>query len=122
MYTKGKKDVANALSTITGVTVTASYTKAMKNLPSILYSEVVNVPANKGSEKRTQLAYSIDIYSKTSTTYIASKVDEVLSALGLRRGQCLDLDQPDSETEVLRHKNMKYTAVYDANTNRYYHE
>ena len=116
MYTEGKQRVANALATIEDVTVTASYNIAMKKLPSILYAEVVNTKANEGKEKRTNLAYSIDIYSDKSTTSIASKVDEVISALGFKRGQCLDLDDPSG----LRHKNMKYIGVYDANTNRIY--
>lgn len=116
MYIEGKQRVANALATIEGVTVTASYNTAMKQLPSILYAEVVNTKANEGKEKRTNLAYSIDIYSKSSTTTIASKVDELISALGLKRGQCLDLDDPSG----LRHKSMKYSGVYDYNTNRIY--
>lgn len=117
MYTKGKQDVANALRVI-NATVTASHSMAMKKLPSILYKEVVNIPACKGNEKRTQLAYVIDIYSDTSTTNLANEVDNALTALGLKRGQCLDLDDPSG----LRHKNMKYTGIYDANTNRYYYE
>lgn len=116
MYTEGKQRVANALATIDGVTVTASYNIAMSKLPSILYAEVVNTKANEGKEKRTNLAYSMDIYSNTSTTNIASKVDEAISAIGLKRGQCLDLDDPSG----VRHKSMKYSGVYDYNTNKIY--
>lgn len=116
MYTEGKQIVADALSKIEGITVTASYNTAMKKLPSILYAEVVNTKANEGAEKRTNLAYSIDIYSDKSTTSIASKVDEVISAIGFKRGQCLDLDDPSG----LRHKSMKYSGVYDYNTNLIY--
>lgn len=118
MYTKGKQDVADALSSIPGVTVTASHNIAIKKLPAILYAEVVNTKVNKGKEKRTLLAYSIDIYSEKSTTSIASQVDDVISALGFKRGTCLDLDDPSG----IRHKNMKYTGVYDENTNLYYEE
>lgn len=116
MYTKGKQKVSDALATIQGVTVTASYNVAMKSLPSILYAELVNTKANEGEEKRTNLAYSIDIYSETSTTKISGQVDEVISALGFKRGQCLDLDDPSG----IRHKSMKYSGVYDKNTNRIY--
>ncbi len=116
MYTKGKELVAQALSTIKGATVAASYSIAMKQFPSILYAEVVNVPISKGVEARTQLAYSIDIYSDKSTTELAHAVDEALTGLGLKRGQCMDVDDPSG----LRHKNMKYTGVYDANTKRIY--
>lgn len=118
MYIEGKEKVAKALSTIKGATVAASYNMAMKQFPSILYAEVVNIPLSKGNEARTQLAYSIDIYSKQSTTELASSIDEILTGLGFKRGQCLDLDDPSG----LRHKNMKYTGVYDANTKFIYHE
>lgn len=117
MYTKGKEKVAQALSTIDGVHVAASYSVAMKQFPSILYAEVVNVPLSKGAEARTQLAYSIDIYSEKSTTELACAVDDALTRIGLKRGQCMDLDDPSG----LRHKNMKYTGVYDTNTQLIYH-
>lgn len=116
MYTDGKKLVSDALATIPNVTVTASYEVGMKNLPCIIYSEVVNTKACKGAEKRTNLAYSIDIYSEVSTTGLAKQVDEKMANLGLVRGTCLDLDDPSG----LRHKNMKYTGVYDVNTNKIY--
>lgn len=118
MYTKGKELVAKALSTIEGANVAASYSVAMKQFPSILYAEVVNIPINKGKEARTQLAYSIDIYSHQSTTDLASAVDDALTKIGLKRGQCMDIDDPSG----LRHKNMKYTGVYDANTQLIYHQ
>lgn len=118
MYVDGKKQVGEALGSIAGVNVAASYNVAMEQLPSILYAEVANTQANKGAERRTNLAYSIDIYSKTSTTSLASKVDDVMTALGFKRGTCLDLGDPSG----LRHKNMKYTAVYDALTGMYYQE
>lgn len=117
MYTKGKELVAQALSTIEGAAVAASYNLAMKQFPSILYAEVVNIPINKGKEARTQLAYSIDIYSEKSTTELACAVDDALTRIGLKRGQCMDLDDPSG----LRHKNMKYTGVYDTNTQLIYH-
>lgn len=118
MYTEGKTLVAQALSTIKGATISASYNIAMKQFPSILYAEVVNVPISKGKEARTQLAYSIDIYSEKSTTELACAVDDALTGLGLKRGHCADLDDPSG----LRHKNMKYTGVYDANTKLIYQE
>lgn len=118
MYADGKKIVSDALATIANVTVTGSYKTGMKSLPCIIYSELVNTKASKGPELRTNLAYSIDIYSETSTTQLASQVDTKMSALGYKRGQCLDLDDPSG----LRHKNMKYTGVYDWMTNRIYEE
>ena len=116
MYTEGKKLVSDALDSIPNVTVTASYEVGMKNLPCIIYSEVVNTKACKGFEKRTNLAYTIDIYSESSSTTLASQVDEKMANLGFVRGTCLDLDDPSG----LRHKNMKYAGVYDVNTNRIY--
>lgn len=118
MYVDGKKNVAAALATITGATVTGNYQTGMKSIPCIIYKELVNTKATKGPELRTNLAYSIDIYSNTSTTSLASMVDEKMAALGYKRGQCLDLDDPSG----LRHKNMKYTGVYDYMTNRIYEE
>lgn len=118
MYTLGKQTVANVLADIPNVTVTSSRNKGMKSLPAIIYSEVVNTKANKGTEKRTNLAYSIDIYSESSTTSLASQVDNKMANLGFSRGQCLDLTDPSG----LNHKNMKYTGVYDSNTNKIYEE
>lgn len=118
MYTGGKKLVGDALAEITGVTVTGSYEVGMKSLPCIIYSELVNTKASKGQELRTNLAYGIKIYSTSSTTKIASQVDEKMSSLGFKRGQCLDLDDPSG----LRHKDMKYSGVYDWFTQRIYEE
>lgn len=118
MYSEGKKLVSDALAEIAGATVTGSYNVGMKSLPCIIYAELVNTKASKGQELRTNLAYSIDIYSESSTTSLASKVDKKMSALGFKRGQCLDLDDPSG----LRHKNMKYTGVYDWMDNRIYEE
>lgn len=118
MYADGKKIVSEALATIQDVKVTGSYKAEMKSIPCIIYKELVNTKASKGTELRTNLAYSIDIYSESSTTSLASQVDDKMSALGFKRGQCLDLDDPSG----LRHKNMKYTGVYDWMTNRIYEE
>lgn len=118
MYTEGKKDVASALVVIQNVKVTASHSIAIANLPSILYSELLNTNGNKGNEVRTNLAYSVDVYSDTSTTILASQADDAMTGLGFKRGACIDLDDPSG----IRHKNMKYTAVYDAITNKYYQE
>ena len=118
MYADGKKIVSEALATIPDVKVTGSYKTGMKSLPCIIYKELVNTKASKGPELRTNLAYSIDIYSESSTTSLASQVDDKILALGFKRGQCLDLDDPSG----LRHKNMKYTGVYDWMTNRIYEE
>lgn len=118
MYAEGKKLVSDALAEITGATVTGNYNVGMKSLPCIIYAELVNTKASKGPELRTNLAYSIDIYSETSTTTLASKVDEKMANLGFKRGQCIDLDDPSG----LRHKNMKYTGVYDWMSNRIYEE
>lgn len=118
VYIEGKKDVANALNSITGAKVTASYSVAITQLPSVLYAELINTNANKGDEVRTDLAYSVDIYSNVSTTELAAQIDDVMTMLGFKRGACVDLDDPNG----IRHKNMKYTGVYDALTNMYYQE
>ena len=118
MYVDGKKLVSDALAEIPNVTVTGSYNAGMKSLPCIIYAELVNTKASKGPELRTNLAYSIDIYSEKSTTTLASQVDEKMSNLGFKRGQCVDLDDPSG----LRHKNMKYTGVYDWFQKRIYEE
>ena len=118
MYVYGKKNVADALDNITGATVTGNYQAGMKSIPCIIYKELVNTKASKGPELRTNLAYSIDIYSNTSTTSLASQVDEKMAALGDKRGQCLELEEPRG----LRNKNRKYTGVYDGMTDSIYEE
>lgn len=118
MYTEGKKLVSDALAEIPNVTVTGNYNVGMKSLPCIVYKELVNEKASKGPEIKTNLAYSIDIYSESSTTTIAGQVDEKMANLGFRRGTCPDLDDPSG----LRHKNMKYTGVYNWLNKRIYEE
>ena len=48
----------------------------------------------------------------------AVQVDAALSALGLKRTMCADVDDPSGR----KHKQMRYEMVIDVKTQRVYHE
>ena len=74
----------------------------------------------EGTEERTLKAatqiltdevamYRIDIWNNKSTSQTAMDVDAGLSALGLRRRQCNDVD----DVTGLKHKIMRYEGILD---------
>lgn len=60
-------------------------------------------------ESKSHLLYRIDIWNNASTSDVAMAVDEALSALGLRRKQCNDVDDPNG----FKHKIMRYEGIID---------
>ncbi|MDO4333829.1 MAG: hypothetical protein Q4C58_14255 [Eubacteriales bacterium] len=60
-------------------------------------------------EDKAYVRYRIDIWNGGSTSEIAQKVDEAVSALGLVRTSCADVPDPSG----LRHKQLRYEGIID---------
>lgn len=114
-----KSTIYNALITIVD-NVNDTYPSDWVTFPVIQYIEEDNKTYIKTDDKE-QLAYiryKIDIWNNRSTSDIAVAVDEVLSNLGFKRTQCLDV--PDASQ--LKHKVMRFEAIIDSNNMRVYNK
>ena len=112
-----KPTIYKALTNIAD-NVNDTYPSDWATFPVIQYIEEDNKTHTKTDDKE-QLAYvryKIDIWNDRSTSDIAVAVDEVLSNLGLKRTQSLDV--PD--TSKLKHKVMRYEGIIDVNNMRVY--
>lgn len=91
--------------------VSDGYPKDWATLPAIQYMEEDNSVAERvgNQESKAHLLYRVDIWNNTSTSSAAMKVDAALSALGLVRKQCNDVDDPSG----LKHKIMRYEGIID---------
>jgi hypothetical protein len=69
-------------------------------------------------EQKAYCRYRIDIWHNRSTSASALLVDEAISSLGLKRTQCMDVDEPGGR---LKHKVMRYEMVIDVETEEVYH-
>lgn len=95
--------------------VSDGYPKDWTQLPAVQYSEEENNVyeySNDGEEK-SYIRYRVDIWDDASTSVHAVNADKVLSALGLKRVSCKDVDDPQSR---YKHKQMRYEAVIDVTT------
>ena len=63
-------------------------------------------------EEKSFCRYRIDIWDNKSTSRAALAVDEALAGLGLKRTQCMDVDDPSG----LKHKIMRYEVIIDNET------
>lgn len=112
-----KPTIYNAIKSIAD-NVNDTYPSDWITFPIIQYIEEDNKTHIKTDDKE-QLAYiryKIDIWNNRSTSDIAVAVDEVLSKLGLKRTQSLDV--PD--TSKLKHKVMRYEGIIDVENMRVY--
>lgn len=91
--------------------VSDGYPKEWAVFPAIQYTEEDNSVYEwvDGKESKSHLLYRIDIWNNASTSDAAMVVDEALSALGLRRKQCNDVDDPNG----FKHKIMRYEGIID---------
>ena len=105
-----KDQVYDAIKDITE-NVGDGYPKDWAKLPTIQYMEEDNSVAEwvDGKESKAHLMYRVDIWNNTSTSAYAIQVDTALAALGLRRRQCNDVDDPSG----LKHKVMRYEGIID---------
>ena len=91
--------------------ISDGYPKEWAVLPAIQYMEEDNSVYEWSSEgeEKSHLLYRVDIWNNTSTSEAALEVDKALSAIGLRRKQCNDVDDPSG----LKHKVMRYEGIID---------
>lgn len=105
-----KDQVYNAIQPLSN-NVSDGYPKDWEKFPAIQYTEEDNSVSEwvDGKESKSHLLYRIDIWNNQSTSQTALDVDAALSALGLRRRQCNDVD----DTSGLKHKIMRYEGILD---------
>jgi len=99
--------------------VTDGYPKNWAKMPAIQYQEEDNrvVEHTDMEEQKAYCRYKIDIWNDESTSALAVEVDRAIAALGLKRTQCMDVDDPNG----YKHKLMRYEMVIDVNTQEVYH-
>lgn len=103
-----KAEVYDAIKDITE-NVGDTYPQGWEKLPAIQYVEEENKVQQwaDNKEQSSYVRYRIDIWSKTSTSRLAVDVDQRISALGLKRIQCTDVDDESG----YKHKVMRYEGV-----------
>lgn len=99
--------------------VTDHYPNSWEKDFAIQYMEEDNkvVEFTDMQEQKAYCRYRIDIWSWKSTSEMAVKVDKAISALGLMRTQCTDVDDPSGR----KHKQMRYEMVINVETEEVYH-
>lgn len=113
-----KDEVYNALLSVTK-NVTDHYPSSWEQNLAIQYMEEENkvVEYSDIEEQKAYCRYRIDIWSRESTSETAVAVDAAISALGLLRTQCMDVEDPNG----WKHKQMRYEMVIDVQTKQVYH-
>lgn len=78
----------------------------------IVYNEVQNSVYEwvNGRESKSNLEYLIEIWHDESTSSAALAVDAAISALGLRRTMCQDVN---GDPSGWKHKVMRYKGILD---------
>ncbi|PPK80619.1 hypothetical protein BXY41_106209 [Lacrimispora xylanisolvens] len=113
-----KDEVYAALCTVTD-NVTDFYPRDWEKDLAIQYMEEDNkvMEYTDMKEQKAYCRYRIDIWAKKSTSAAAVAVDQAIAALGLKRIQCMDVEDPSG----LKHKQMRYEMVIDVKTKQVYH-
>jgi hypothetical protein len=113
-----KDEVYAALCTVTD-NVTDYYPRDWEQDLSIQYMEEDNkvMEYTDMEEQKTYCRYRIDIWARKSTSVAAVAVDQAIAALGLKRIQCMDVEDPSG----LKHKQMRYEMIIDVKTKQVYH-
>ena len=113
-----KDEVYAALCTVTE-NVTDSYPRDWEQDLAIQYMEEDNkvVEYTDMEEQKAYCRYRIDIWARKSTSITAVAVDKAIAAVGLKRTQCMDVEDPSG----LKHKQMRYEMVIDVKTKQVYH-
>lgn len=112
-----KDKVGDALAAVFGPDhVSDVYPKDWANLPAIQFTEEDNRVQEHDfdadgnpQEDKSYVRYGIDVWDSVTTSQDALKVDAALTAFGLVRTQCRDVDDPSG----MKHKVMKYEAIID---------
>jgi hypothetical protein len=113
-----KDEVYAALCTVTD-NVTDFYPRDWKQDLAIQYIEEDNkvMEYTDMEEQKAYCRYRIDIWARKSTSTAAVAVDQAVAALGLKRIQCMDVEDPSG----FKHKQMRYEMVIDVKTKEVYH-
>lgn len=114
-----KPDVFKALKAIAD-NVTDAYPKDWEKFPIIVYLEDENKPSEytiEGEEK-SDISYTVHIWSNKSTSEVAVKINNAFVALGFKRVTCQDV--PDNQQ--LRHKLMRFNGIIDKERLHVYHK
>lgn len=114
-----KEQVYKALCETVDAQVTETYPLGWDRLPAVQYTEEENkvVEWTDGKEDKCYCRYRVDIWAVQSTSDYALAVDQALAGLGLKRTQCMDVDDPNG----VRHKLMRYEVIIDVDTQMTYH-
>ena len=92
------------------------------NEPTIQFTEEDNsVFEGSGSaegmrEDKSKVRYRIDIWDLKNTSPTAVAVDKAVSALGLKRIGCADVQDPSG----MKHKQMRYEGIIDMDSDQVY--
>lgn len=99
--------------------ITDQHPKNWALFPAVQYCEEENKvhqwTSNK--EQSSYVRYRFDIWDEVSTSATALKIDEKVSALGLKRIQCTDVEDPSG----YKHKLMRYEGVINPYNDRVTH-
>lgn len=114
-----KDQVYEALLKVTD-NVSDAYPRDWEKELAIQYMEEDNrvVEFTDMEEQKAYCRYRVDIWAIKSTSAAAVQVDAEMSALGLKRTMCMDVEDPSGR----KHKQMRYEMVIDVKNQRVYHE
>lgn len=89
-----------------------------KNGSTIQYTEEDNSVYERtdGKEQKAKVRYRIDIWDLDNTSETTLKVDKGVSALGLVRTGCSDVEDPSA----MKHKQMRYEGIIDMDSDIVY--
>ena len=112
-----KDQIYSALSAVVPNTSDA-YPKSWAEFPAVQITEEENSVMEwaDNQEQKAYIRYRVDIWHNKSTSLSALKVDAAISALGLRRTACQDVEDPAG----WKHKMMRYEGIIDVRTEQVY--
>lgn len=100
------------------------YPQNFNQLPIVTYYELENrtlLTSADGEELLSEVTYSIDVWSKESTSEISIQIDKLMRSIGFRRTSSNDLFEPDTK---INHKVLRYsgqvTKDLQVHNNNYY--
>ena len=113
-----KEEVYQAIKGITE-NVSDTYPKNWAAFPAIQYCEEENkvVEYTDMEEQKAYVRYRVDIWDERSTSMVSVEIDKAISGLGLKRIQCMDVEDPNG----YKHKQLRYEMVIDVKTRTVYH-
>ncbi|KAB1437562.1 hypothetical protein [Candidatus Galacturonibacter soehngenii] len=113
-----KSQIYDAIKNISE-NVSDGYPKDFAIFPAIQYVEEYNSTHEftDGAEQKAEIRFRIDIWNNKSTSDIAIRIDDAITALGLKRIYCQDIN----EATGYKHKQMRFAGIIDVNTGHVYH-